>query len=251
MQSFTVEDRAYRSMRAWPIWTSATEQYLVKELGHEVRVDGINFDTAPIKNGVVFSLMGISFNERTVEAGLHDATNSLSCKAFLEDVYIKLGDQVIRHRLDMPYHRDSKNGYRVLEINERVKIALTDFTRDKDGCILSKIDAFTAAGIQIELIVEIASRINLELGDTCAGGSVAKILSVFPAHPSLKEHDIRMGIHADIEKLEQKIEIMGFTIDIDRKNWLDQTYRSTNSHPEQNSRDTAAVSLAARYNNAS
>ena len=254
MQAFTVEDRMYRSVRAWPILNENSRQYLVPELGHEVTVDGVAFDTAPVKNGAVFSLLGLSFVDKTREAGLHDATDWMSALSALEFVYIRLGDQVIRHRLDITYKREDKDGYHLLDIMERVVINLTSASTDKDGSKLTQIDAFTAAGIQIELTIDIGSRINLSLGDTCAGGALAFIRSTFPSHPSLADHDIRSAIHADIEKLEKKIEILGFTINIERRNWLNQNHRpmsNTHHRPEAVTIDTAAKSLAARYTNVS
>lgn len=256
MQAFTVEDRMYRSVRAWPILNENTRKYLVPDLGHEVTVDGVAFDTAPVKNGEVFSILGITFTDATREAGLHDATDWTSYFALLEFVYIRMEGQIIRHRLDIPYKRMTKDGYHVLDIMERTVVSLTRASVDKDGYKIALVDAFTAAGIQIDLSIDIGARINMELGDTCAGGALAFVNSTFPAHPAFADHNVRTAIHADIEKLEKSTEILGFTINIQRLNWLNPNYRSpssteTHHQPFATKIDTAAKSLAARYTNAS
>jgi hypothetical protein len=246
MQSFIVEDRLFRAVRAWPIWHKGSEQYLLTELGHEVNVDGVSFDTAPVKNGAVFSLMGISQDEQTQEAKLHNPTDHLSTKGTLEFAYLKIGQQIVQHELAIPYQRDRSGSYRTLIINERVTLGLNNNHRDVTGCTLNLIDAFTAAGIRIDVTFDVTSQINLELADTYVGASIASIHSVFPGHESLRDHDTQMAIHADIEKIFKNAEILGFTIDIERKNMLNPEYRSSKSTPFFDP-EAAATALAARY----
>lgn len=246
MQSFTAEDRLFRAVRAWPVWRKGTEQFLLTELGHEVSIDGVCFDTAPVKNGVVFSLMGISQDEQTQEVKLHNPTDYLASKATLEYVYIRIGQQIVQHELAIPYRRDKSGSYRTLGISERVVFGLHSSHRDIEGRTLNLVDAFTAAGIGIDITFDISSQINLELADTYVGAKIISIHSVFPTHKSLQDHDMRLAIHADIEKVFKNAEILGFTIDIERKNMLNPEYRSPKSAPFFDP-EAAATALAARY----
>ncbi|BDD79651.1 hypothetical protein [Burkholderia phage FLC9] len=246
MQSFIVEDRLHRSVRAWPIWSEGRDQYLVTELGHEVQVDGVNFDTAPVKNGVTFSLLGISQNEQTVDAKLHNPTDHLSTKATLEYVYIRIGDQILQQRVELPFTRGSHSGYRVMMLDYAFLAELDASTRDHQGVPFRLLDPFLSAGLKIQITLDLRSTINLELADTTLGGRVQGVHTRFPAHKSLQDHGIQTSIHEDIEKITNNVEVLGFTLDIDRMNMLNPEYRSPSSKRTPDL-DLAAAALAARY----
>jgi hypothetical protein len=250
MLSTIVEDRQFRSVRAWPVWSGKRDKYLVTELGHEVRVDGVNFDTAPIKNGAEVSMLGISMDDRTVEAGLHNPTDHLSHKALLENFYLKVGDQYIAFEMNRAFVRDPKSSYRVLSAS-----GIHAFTigkhRDVNGCIVSAFDAYTAAGITIDIHLNIFATMNLELADTNVRAEIAYSCAHLPDHPSLKDSDTIIAISQDISKIVKKqVSVVGFTIDVDRLNLLNaEKYKPQPTATEI--QNAAAESLAARYTNAS
>lgn len=247
MQSHTVEDRLYRSVRCWPIWCAGREEFLVPNLGYEVKVDGVSFDTAPIKNGSVFSIMGISQNDMTVESGLHDPTDHLAPMGFLEDVYIRLGDQVYRHRLDLPYSFDKLGDYRTLHIKGPAEVSFTSAHRDINGAIISMLDPYTAAGLRIDMTIDLASSIRLETCDTHVGGAIRPGVHVqFPDYQALAEHEIRLGIHADLTEELKNADVLGFTINIARQNWLNPGLVLYRSSPVHNP-EISAIALAGRY----
>lgn len=250
MQSFTVEDRQYRSVRAWPVWSGQRDQYLLTELGHEVNIDQVRFDTAPFKNRVTFSLLGLTMDDQTKEAGLHNPTDTLATVGNVEDLYIKIGQQIYRHRVSLPYRWFKGGNYRILDADYMLSVPITSEERAHDGVILNLLDPYTAAGIRVEVSITIRSQINLELGDTYLVAEVNGTHSVFPAHKSLQDHDLRSSIHLDIERAMASVEVLGYTLDIERKNLLkpELTYptKSKVHNPE-----VAAAALAARYGQAS
>jgi hypothetical protein len=246
MLSLRIEDRAQRAVRCWPIWRKETEGYLVAGLGHEVIVDGVMFDTAPIRNGAVFSILGISMTQDTIEKKLHDPTDHLSGKATMEFAWVKIGKQIFRQPLMLPYQRGVQHGYRKLTLNERITLELNVHSEDMDGAVLALLDPFTAAGIRIQVIYDLVSTVNLELADTHAGAAIADIQCIFPHFTAFSDHGVQLAIHADIKKLMDKIDVLGFTIDIDRLNLLNPEIALSRS-PKIVDPESAASALAARY----
>lgn len=240
------EFKRFRGIRLIPVLDNHSAQYLVPGLARQVKLEGEIVNTAPYKTGVEFSLFSIGTTKPLLETGMLDVTDWIDHKVFINKLYIGLpGDQFVQAEVWVPFIEQPLGNYRQMALDQVVHVKIDSRTLSTNNTILSAVDAFTAAGIEIILGLKLSGTINLEVGDTQVYALIEHVEVKFPNYSSLDGEDIRENIYRDINAAIPKSGQIGYDLDV---------YRLNHSvFPERKERiklrdyETAAASLASRY----
>lgn len=152
---------------------------------YAVDLEGEAIQTAPLKVGVPVDLIGISQTDTLLANGVMDITDSLDPAVVLQNVYVKIGADVIKITTqDLPlsaFNYTPQNNYRVSVLNFETKSALfTNNTKKVDGAALANaalalIDTNDYI-VRVKLVVN--GQINIETGETTVYGNMIAVESV-------------------------------------------------------------------------
>jgi hypothetical protein len=152
---------------------------------YAVSLEGESIQTAPLKVGVAVDLIGISQTDALLANGVMDITDSLDPAVVLQNVYVKVGNDVMKFTTqDLPlsaFNYTPQNNYRVSVLNFETKSALITLnTKKVDGAALAGAAlALVAAhdySVRVKLVVN--GQINIETGETTVFGNLVATESV-------------------------------------------------------------------------
>ena len=151
---------------------------------YSVSLEGESIQTAPLKVGVPVDLIGISQTDALLANGVMDVTDSLDPAVVLQNVYVKVGANVIKVATqDLPlstFNYTPQNNYRVSVLNFETKSALITLnTKKVDGSALAGDMALVAAhdySVRVKLVVN--GQLNIETGETAVYGNLVSVESV-------------------------------------------------------------------------
>jgi hypothetical protein len=238
--------KRFRGVRIVPIVRPEAAGYIVPDLQHTVTIDDEKVLTAPYRFGTTFSLLGLGQTEPLLETGMLDRTDSISYKAMLESVYLKVGEQYVKAAVNEPLRPGRVSTHRWIGLaDHKLSVDLNSYARDVEGKTLSLFDPFTAAGIHIALKTSLSGGVNLELADACFYASLIDEGTFhFPDAPSFADDKICKKIQDDLMNIIlADVRVVGYDLDIDRVNAL----RAPQYVSQENLQAAAADTLVSRY----
>jgi len=238
-----------RTLRMIPILTNQSRGRLVDRLSFDIKVEHLTLRSAPLRVGEHIDLLGISTDKDFLETGIQDMTDVLADKATLEGIIVRVGEQYKCFDMSHAYSRDAN--FRQLMYSSTTTVNFHKSGTDMAGQLISKLDPFMAAGIQICLDIALFGVINRETGGCTLDATTSNLQVSFPDAkdvPSLAEEEVRSAITRDIKQIfdSNDFEVAGYLLDIDRVNHFEQE-PVVKTPTREEVRDAAASVLAARY----
>jgi hypothetical protein len=236
--------KRFRGVRIVPVVRPETEDLLVPALARFVNIDGAPVHTAPLKVGQKLSILGVGQTQSLLETSILDRTDRLSEKAYLESVYLSLGEQHVKLDLGLPFMRCRNwEERRLIEVyHSQHKVTINTNTRAIDGSKLVMFKEFLDAGIELELHLHVSGSISCMTAEMRLEVLLTGIVPKFPHHNSLQDEQIQSDISADIGRTLLRVQPVGYDLDIDRLNDLDRPIKTEEVDPA-----VAAQKLAAKY----
>lgn len=146
--------------------------------------EGAAFQTAPLKVGVEANLLGLSQTDAQLALGAANQTDTIDPAASLENVYLKIGDDVVKVNVygrmgaNFVYNQQGRPEDRRLNFLSKY-VVLTKDTKQADGSALVDLAALATDSLSLVLTVGLDGTLNTEFGNVSVYGprvSVTRVL---------------------------------------------------------------------------
>lgn len=150
-------------------------------------VEGANFQTAPLKIGVEANLLGLSQTDAQLAAGSANQTDTLDPAVSLNNLYVKLGDDVVainvygRHGANFAYNQQGRPEDRRLNFRSKY-VVLTKATKQVGGGALVDLDSLVTDGLSLVLDIAVDGTVNTEYGNVTVHGPRLAIVRVLDSN---------------------------------------------------------------------
>lgn len=152
-------------------------------LAHDITLEGEAIKTAPLKIGQKLNLLALSQTDTLLASGMMDMTDSLDPFINLQNVYIKVGSDVLKvNTLNIPlanFTYSTQDNYRVMVMNfSTTSILLNKDTNKADGSELVTLAPIVTGDLIVRLELMLTGRINIETGETAVYANHVSVYSV-------------------------------------------------------------------------
>lgn len=145
--------------------------------------EGVAIQTAPLRPGKELNLIGLCQTDQTLARGSFDVTDALAPGITLTAVYVKLGDDIVKLKVDGLF--GSNFVYAVQGLNRRMQLNFetTSLVIDKttklfDGSALGDLAVISTADLSVRVKVAASGNTNLELGNTVVYGNAVSLATI-------------------------------------------------------------------------
>lgn len=145
--------------------------------------EGVAVQTAPILAGKKFNLIALGQHDALISAGVMDMTDSLDPYVNLQNVYVKVGDDVLRvSTLNLPlsnFTYSTQNNYRVMTMNfHTTSVLINKNTKNNDGSALVDLADVVSNDLIVRLELNLTGSVNIETGECVVYGNSVSVYSV-------------------------------------------------------------------------
>lgn len=185
-----------KKTRAIPVVTANNLDKFVADTlvdAHDDVVDGEVIRTAPIKTGTQFNLLGLSQTEANLKGGIANQTDQLDPAVYLDNIYIKLGADVLSFNV---YQRHGSNfvaGQQGLNEKRRLNfdggfLTLTKDMKQQDGSAVSEpvLQKIIADEYRVAFGAIMSGDLNTESGNASVYGNEIRLMRVMAKDASGK-----------------------------------------------------------------
>lgn len=172
--------------RIVPVHRAQSAQYFAAGIAAApTLLEGETINTAPLAFGKKIDLLGISQTDTLLAGGTMDMTDSVDPAIELKDVYVKIGDNIIRFDTsNLPlsvFNFAPQSNYRNQQLNFTTKSLLVrKGTKNHDGSALTgDLAVLDTADLSARLEVSVSGSVNIETGETILQGMVVGVDSVY------------------------------------------------------------------------
>lgn len=153
---------------------------------HAYNNEGVEIMTAPLKTGVDIGLIGISQTDAQLLGGAANQTDTLDPAISVEDLYIKVGTDVIKLKVYghasanftyVPQGLDKERGLRF----QSKSIRLNKKTERADGTPLDTLSSLLTEDLTVVLDVRATGTANTEFGTASVFGNMVQIIKILDA----------------------------------------------------------------------
>lgn len=146
-------------------------------------VEGETFNTAPLAVGKKVDLLGISESDALVAGGLMDQTDTLDPFINLQNVYVKVGDDILKiNTLNLPtanFAYATQGNYRLMAMNFTTNsVLINKNTKNLDGSNLVDLAGVVSGDLIVRLELSLNGSVNIETGETVVYGNNVSVYSV-------------------------------------------------------------------------
>lgn len=146
--------------------------------------------TAPLKTGVTFDLIGLSQTDALLASGLMERTDSLEPMNIVNNIYVDTQDGVVSFSLkDLPYSnfvRAQQQNYRRANLDfTSTSIMLNANSKLASGAALPATNPIVAKNLIVRFEVELGGNLNIETGNGVVYGNKFAVSSVQDANGNL------------------------------------------------------------------
>lgn len=148
------------------------------------KIDNVEVETAPLRMDVDISLIGISQHPGLLGAGVTDSTDSLDHRVTLDNLYLKVGDSVLKFdtsRLPRSsFVKSVEGGNREMTLAfTSADLTITPETRAVDGSEPAELQALRDAGLTVKLSVHVNGTVDVETSNIRVWAAGVKVASIF------------------------------------------------------------------------
>jgi hypothetical protein len=148
-----------------------------------IMLEGEAIVTAPLAFGKKIDLLGISQTDTLLNAGIMDQTDSLDPTIGLQNVYVKVGDDVLKiPTSNLPwanFNYNPQNNYRTMVLNFSTSSVLVNKNSKRaDGSALTTLAAIVTGDLIVRLEMNVSGQVNIETGETNIFGNSISVHSV-------------------------------------------------------------------------
>lgn len=145
--------------------------------------EGVSINTAPLATGKKLDLIALGQHDQLIQAGVMDQTDTLDPYLNLQDVYVKVGNDVLKFNvLNLPlanFVYSPQNNYRIMTLNFHTTSILVNVkTKQVDGSDLDTLASIATNDLIVRLEVSLTGTINIETGETQVFGNAVGVYSV-------------------------------------------------------------------------
>ena len=202
-----------------------------------VMLEGESINTAPLKVGVEMDLIGLSQTDTLLAAGVMDRTDGLDRSISLQNIYIKVGADVLSYNVSnlatANFLASPQENYKRhnLAFNSHSLVVNKDKKRADNTALVELADVVTE-NLILQIKVSMTGSVNIEEGGLVVFGNSVKIEKAFD------QNGVELALtHAKVAPLVTKFataEIFGYTLKAYRNNLnkrqrgqlLDTTYQN-------------------------
>lgn len=146
-------------------------------------LEGETISTAPLAVGKKLDLLALSQTDTLVAGGLMDQTDSLDPYITLSNVYVTVGNDVLKiNTLNLPlanFTYSTQNNYRVMSLNfTTTSVLLNKNTKNVDGSALDDLASIVTNDLIVRLELTLNGTVNIETGETVVYGNNVSVYSV-------------------------------------------------------------------------
>lgn len=171
-----------------PVFSDESKGFFVDETVFPSRVvdlEGESIKTSALAFGKKFSLLGISQTESLLQTGFLDITDAIDSGLTLQNVYLKVGNEVIRINTDgLPYTNftyATQDNYRTMRLNwDTDTVQLSKATKLVDGSDSTELaQLYGNDGKLVQLSFSISGSVNTQTGDCSLMASTVSVHRVY------------------------------------------------------------------------
>ena len=183
---------------------------------YDVVNEGETIRTAPLKVGVTHDFMGLCQTDAIIANGLKDATDSIDPAVSLNNVYVKVGADVFRWKVNglatSNFVYSPQENYRRQNLNFYTNtIMLNKDSKLIDGAAPTELAAIATGDLVVRVKLAMSGYINVERGDTQVHGLEVKVDSVYDAATGL-EVPLNQAPASDIVTAFANAQILGYDL---------------------------------------
>lgn len=146
--------------------------------------EGETIRTAPLATGVTVDLLGLSQTDLLIANGLMDATDSIDPAISLQNVYLEVGNDILRVKVNglatSNFVYSPQDNYRRQNLNFNTNtVMLNKDTKAIDGTDLVTLASVKTNDLVVRVKLGMSGFVNVEKGDLAVYGLEAKIDSVY------------------------------------------------------------------------
>jgi hypothetical protein len=150
---------------------------------YPIMLEGESITTAPLAVGRKIDLLGISQTGTLLAAGIMDMTDALDPSVNLQNVYVKVGADVLKiNTTNLPYSNftySTQNNYRMMTLNfSTASVLVTKSTRNADGTPLVDLVSVANNDLMVRLELKLSGSVNIETGECEVFANAVRVHSV-------------------------------------------------------------------------
>jgi hypothetical protein len=174
---------------AVPVYrTAAADKFVDPTIVAPVQytLEGADFQTAPLKIGVDANILGLSQTDAQLSAGSANQSDTLDPAVSLNNLYIKLGDDVIaynvygRHGANFVYNQQGRPEDRRLNFRSKF-IVLNKDTKQVGNTALVDLADLATDNLSVVLDIAVDGTVNTEFGNVSVHGPRINLVRVLDA----------------------------------------------------------------------
>lgn len=145
--------------------------------------EGVSITTAPIAVGKKIDLLAISQTDALLATGVQDNTDSIDPTISLKNVYVKIGDDVLKlSTLNLPlsnFVASPQNNYRIQNLAfTTTSVLINKDTKQADGSPLVTLAPIVTGDLIVRLELQMNGSVNIETGETVVFGNLISTYTV-------------------------------------------------------------------------
>lgn len=152
----------------------------------ETLENGESIQTAPLKIGSRFDLIGLSSADYLIEAGMMDQSDQLDPSVQLKAIYVKLADGSVIKFGNLQYFNDANFTYAQQDNSRGMNLQFNNYglgvspkTTLVDGSALPDGNAVTANDVTVNLRVSVTGQVNLNDATTIVNAGNVEVYNAF------------------------------------------------------------------------
>ena len=186
-----------------------------------LNLEGEAIQTAPLKVGKKFSLLGLSQTDALLANGTMDVTDSIDPAIVLQAVYVKVGADVVKFvTQDLPLSQfvySPQNNYRVVVLNfDTTSALLTQASKRVDGSALVDMAAIDTQDWAVRVNLNLSGNVNIETSETVVYGNGISVASI--TNTAGQQVDLTSGAGQTLANLIAGGAIIGYDLKAYRTN---------------------------------
>lgn len=186
-----------------------------------VDVDGIPVLTAPLKVNMEHNLLGLTSHPELISNGLLNEKDSLDSKASIKAVYVKFDDKVVKfntanlHRTGFLKTPEGNMNEMALNFTNK-DISVDKDIKAVDGSDVPLLADMNKAELRVRLNLRMTGTLFRDTGTLQVDATRLTVGSAVKGKEPVSLKDA--AVKTIVEKINEKIEVIGFDIDVNRSN---------------------------------
>lgn len=186
-----------------------------------IELEGEPVTTAPLKFGAKVDLLGVSQLDSLITLGVMDHTDQVDPAAGLKDIFVKVGDDVLKFDLtnlplsNFTYNPQNENSTMQLQFNT-TSLLLRPETKQVDGSDLVSLDSVVTNELIARLEIAISGTMNHNTGEMRVFANGMSVSSV--SNASGESLDLAASPAKELVDLVEAAEPLGYEVQAYRTN---------------------------------